>query len=68
MQVYKNQQNSSQTRTKRDLTSIATDFISFIRSYKPYFKTATGCVINKAEQYLCGLMEAEKKIWNVWQK
>ena len=41
--------------------SIAEDFVSFIGRYRNYFIVTTRSVAKQAEQYLCGLMQSEKR-------
>ena len=40
---------------------IAEDFVLFIRSYSDYFMVNTRSVAATAEQYLCGLMQSDKR-------
>ena len=41
--------------------SIAEDFVSFIGRYSDYFTVTTRSVAETAEQYLCGLMQSDKR-------
>jgi SRSO17 transposase len=41
--------------------SIAEDFVSFIGRYSDYFTVSTRSVTTQAEQYLCGLMQSDKR-------
>jgi len=40
---------------------IAEDFVSFIGCYSEYFTVSTRSVATQAEQYLCGLMQSDKR-------
>ncbi|MEA3282835.1 MAG: transposase [Euryarchaeota archaeon] len=40
---------------------IAEDFVLFIRRYSDYFTVSTRSVATQAEQYLCGLMQSDKR-------
>ena len=40
---------------------IAEDFVSFIGRYSDYFTVSTRSVATQAEQYLCGLMQSDKR-------
>ncbi len=40
---------------------IAEDFVLFIRRYSDYFTVSTRSVAATAEQYLCGLMQSDKR-------
>ena len=40
---------------------IAKDFVSFIGRYSDYFTVTTRSVAETAEQYLCGLMQSDKR-------
>ena len=60
-----NQPNKDSDRANTQIVGIANEFKNFIGSYSCYFKTATGSVDTQAQQYLCGLMEAKRRKWNV---
>ena len=61
MKLQTEQQRFLDTQSNNSIETVATDFLNFITPYKPYFKTATGSAAMRAEQYLCGLVEARKK-------
>ena len=43
------------------LIVIADYFVSFIGRYHDHFKVSTRLVVTQAEQYLCGLMQSDKR-------
>lgn len=59
--VYETPREKGVDRAKSSLGGLARQFVDFIGRYSGYFVTRKGSVAAAAEQYLCGLMQADNK-------
>ncbi|MCP4349595.1 MAG: IS701 family transposase [Desulfobacterales bacterium] len=59
--IQEKTEERADNQAESPLAGLAHDFVHFISRYNDHFTTKTRSVVTQAKQYLCGLVQAEKK-------